>query len=110
VNRRHFSKRAKRNARVSRDRTEEMLRGAHLRSGPVTISYLPGFEPPATPPPPPSPPGLKTKFPFAATINGRPITVHSLQRVEYLDDVWFGDPEDRDDAWLYHGLGLDGDA
>jgi len=40
-----FSKKAKHKAKVSRKRKERMLREAASRSGPVTISYLPGFGP-----------------------------------------------------------------
>jgi hypothetical protein len=52
------SRRAKRHAKESRMRTERMLKEAASRSGPVKISYLPGFGPPTT----------KKKFPFLATI------------------------------------------
>ena len=63
---RRFSKRAKRHAAESKQRTKRMLKSR--RPGPVTVSYLPGFGPPPTP-------TLtkygETKFPFYATINGR---------------------------------------
>lgn len=62
-----FSKKAQMHARQSRARTEKMLEGAARRSGPVKISYLPGFEPPHT---------NRTKFPFEATINGERYLVY----------------------------------
>lgn len=42
------------------------------KSGPVRVSYLPGFGPPPPTPTGPDPERLtRTKFPFSATINGR---------------------------------------
>ena len=61
-----YSKKARTHAAQSKKRKERMLREAVRRSGPVTVSYLPGFEPPAPP---------TTKFPFTAIINGHPYTV-----------------------------------
>lgn len=61
-----FSKKAQRHAKVSRKRTERMLASAKNRSGPVTISYLLGFEPQARM--------------FRATINGRSCLVTQSER------------------------------
>jgi hypothetical protein len=65
-----FSRRAERHAAESKMRTRRMMKGARQKSGPVTISYLPGMEPA---------PALKmqgqTKFPFLATINGEKVWV-----------------------------------
>ena len=73
-----YSKKAKRHAAESKQRTRRMVRGAASRSGPVKVSWLPGFEPP------PSEPVSKTKFPFEATINGRAAIVWP-DRIEYPD-------------------------
>lgn len=62
-----FSKKAQRHAKLSRKQTERMLGQAAHRSGPVTISYLPGFKPP-----PLSERLTRTKFPFTAIINDVP--------------------------------------
>jgi hypothetical protein len=69
-----FSKKARRRAVKSKFRTKAMLRDAHRRSGPVTISYLPGFEPPPNRRRGPTV-EQRTKFPFRATINGKPYVV-----------------------------------
>lgn len=61
-----------------------MLAEAARRSGPVTISYLPGFEPPATI----ARPDARTKFPFKATINGREVIVWP-DWIEYPDGEEF---------------------
>jgi hypothetical protein len=68
-----YNKKAKRHAAESKHRTKKMLREAASRSGPVKVSYLPGFEPP---------PAQGTKFPFRATINGEPAIVWP-DRIEY---------------------------
>jgi len=73
-----FSKKARRRAVESKFRTKAMLRDAHRRSGPVTISYLPGFEPPLP---------ATTKFPFPATINGREVIVWPNRIERYHTDV-----------------------
>lgn len=49
-----------------------MLSEAASRSGPVTVSWLPGYEPKDSPFYNPS---GRTKFPFQATINGMICTV-----------------------------------
>lgn len=55
------------------------------RSGPVTVRYLPGFEPP---PPPTEPSSSPTKFPFAAMINGEHVVVWD-DWIEWIeDDLW----------------------
>jgi hypothetical protein len=55
-------------------RAKRQVKNASRRSGPVTISYLPGFEPPPEP---------ETKYPFRATINGIPVMIYR-DRTEYL--------------------------
>lgn len=70
-----FSKRAQRHATESKQRTKKMLRDARSKSGPVKISYLPGFEPPAL---------TRTKYPFTAIINGRKATV-TREEITYGD-------------------------
>ena len=69
-----FSKKAQRHAKLSRKQTERMLGQASHRSGPVKVSYLPGF----------GPPGPRTKYPFAAIINGRSATV-TREAITYDD-------------------------
>lgn len=77
-----FSRKAKRHAIQSTQRTERMLKQAGSRSGPVTVKWLPGFEPVHT----------KTKFPFAATINGEPVVV-------WPD--WIEHQKSEEDRWLH---------
>jgi hypothetical protein len=67
-----YGKKAKRHARESRMRTQRMIAGASSRSGPVKVSYLPGFEKPLRVSSDELP---TTKFPFAAKINGELVTV-----------------------------------
>jgi hypothetical protein len=74
-----YSKRARRHAAESKQRTKKMLGAAASRSGPVRISYLPGSEPP----------GWRTKFPFKATINGREVIVWP-DWIEYPEEDPFG--------------------
>ena len=97
-----FSARATRKAKMSRKRTQRMLKEASSRSGPVTVSYLPGFEPPAP----------KTKFPFKARINGWKVTVWPT-RIEWPEQPVYlgasksffdGLKEDTDDADYYGGV------
>ena len=68
-----FSKRAKRHKAESEIRTEQMIKDAARRSGPVKVSYLPGSEPPPLEPEPAF--EQRTKYPFTATINGVEVTV-----------------------------------
>lgn len=83
-----FSKKAKRHAAESKMRTKRMLQKARYGhgSGPVTISYLPGFGPEG------KLPEKKTKFPFEAMINGRSVSVHGIGEIERFD--YLGEPEE----------------
>ena len=45
MTRSRYSKRASRHAKESKQRTKKMLKGAAAKSGPVTVSYLPGYGP-----------------------------------------------------------------
>ncbi len=62
-----FSKKAKRHAAMSKKDKRRQLKKAR-RPTPVTVSYLPGMEPPP-------PPQSEAKFPFRAVINGEEVWV-----------------------------------
>ena len=81
-----FSKKARRHARESRARTQRMLREADAKSGPVKVSWLPGFEPPEEKP---LASKTKTRIPLRATIDGRRAIVWD-DWIEYEEE----DPRD----------------
>lgn len=80
-----FSKRAKRHAAMSaQDKRRQLRRARH--PAPVTISYLPGFEP-----------VVKAPFPFWATINGKRALVDCADGEVSFD--YTGWDEETETAW-----------
>lgn len=94
-----FSNKAKQHAAYSKADARRQVKEAARRSGPVTVSYLPGFEPPP-PPPDIEPIRSRAKFPFRAIINGRETIVYP-DRIEYPDGVTYDSAGHRelDSAW-----------